>query len=65
MKYRANNKTVFVTGPNAEIQATIHAVIISKGKDVPDNAVKLIVSPPGKKPLDVDYDTNVKWSSSK
>jgi len=65
MKYRANNKTVFVTGPNAEIQATIHAVIISKGKDVPDNAVKLLVSPPGNKPLDVDYETNVKWSSSK
>lgn len=64
-KYRDRTKTVFVSGPNAGIQAKMHAVIISKDKDVPDNALKLIVSPPGNKPLNVDYKTDVEWPSSK
>ncbi len=63
-KYKDSTKTVFVTGPNAEIQASMHVIIISKGKDVPDSALKLLVSSPGNKPLDVDYDTDVKWTSS-
>ena len=64
-EYRDSTKTVFVTGPNAKIQGTMQVLIISKGKDVPDNALKLLVSPPGNNPVDVDYDTDVKWSSSK
>ena len=63
-KYKDSTKTVFVTGPNAEIQASMHVIIISKGKDVPDSALKLLVSSPSNKPLDVDYDTDVKWTSS-
>ena len=66
-KYRDSIKTVFITGPNAGIQASIHVVIISKGKYVPDNALRLLVSsPPGNRPIDIDYDnTDIKWSSNK
>ena len=64
-KYRDSTKTVFITGPNAKIQASVHVVVISKGKDVPDSALKLLVSCPGNKPLDIDYNTYVKWRSSK
>jgi hypothetical protein len=64
-KYKDNTKTVFVTGPNAKIQASMYVIVISKGKGVPDNALKILASSPGNKPLDVDYHTDVKWSSSK
>jgi len=56
---------VFITGPNAGVQASMHVVVISKGKDVPDSDLKLLVSSPGNKPLDIDYNTDVKRPSSK
>lgn len=64
-KYQESTKTVFVTGPNARIEARLHVVIISKGKDIPDDGLKLIVSPPGALPVEVDYEKDVKWSSNK
>lgn len=64
-EYRSNNKTVFVSGPNPRIEAGMQVVVISKGKDVPDDTLKLIVSPPGENPVDVDYITNVTWPASK
>jgi len=63
--YKESTKTVFVDGPNARLTASINVAIISKGKDVPDNAIKLIVSPPGDVPASVDYKTDVNWSDEK
>ena len=63
--YKESTKTVFVDGPNARLTASMDVTIISKGKDVPDNAIKLIVSPPGDVPASVDYKTDVNWSDEK
>ena len=63
-KYKDGTKTVYVTGPHAKIQASMRVSVISKGKDVPDSALKLLVSPPGNKPLEINYHTDVKWPSS-
>jgi len=64
-KHKIKAKTVFVTGPNVGIQVTMHVILLLKGKEVPDDDLRVLVSPPEQLPIDVDHDTDVKWSSSK
>ncbi len=60
-KYKDSSRTVFVTGPNAGIEARLRVVVISNGKEPADNSLRLLVSPPGEKPLRVHYETDIQW----
>ncbi len=64
-KFSSTTSAVFIDGPGRGVEARILVTIIRKKSLISEDALLILVSPPGLPPVQVVYETQIQWEDEK